>query len=161
MEVVRIPPPEQAVKTIIRDAIQEDLRLVADSWCKSLLGQSRRRPRGCSPLCHMDRSTYFHKQAALIQSIIQLSDTSLLVMCPEDDQGMVLGWICGAPRRRVLHFLYVGGLYRQYGYATRLMDDCFASVGPDEPSITVSHWTRCVPFYLRKWNLRYDPFESV
>lgn len=145
------------MKPVIGHARREDLRLVTDSWCKSFLGQSRRQPRGSGPLRHMDRGTYFRKQTELIDGLVRRPGTALLVLHPEETPEHVLGWVCGCPSSRVLHFIYVGSLYRQLGYATALMAACFVAVG--QAPITVTHWSRCVPFYLRRWDLRYDPYE--
>lgn len=147
------------MNTAIRPAAVADLRLITDSWCKSYLGQSRQRPRGCGPLSHMDRTTYFQRQTAVIRRLIARETSQTGVLHPEEDPEMVLGWICGEAEPRLLHFVYVGGLYRQEGYGGRLLHYLF-DFGDGFPPITITHWTRAVPHYLKRWNLRYDPYAT-
>jgi len=139
----------------LRAFAPEDFIFVTDSWCKSFLGQSRNHPKGWGPLSYMNRDTYFTKQATLIGRLLRAGAT-LVVVCPVETPDQVLGWVCCEPAARVLHFIYVGGLYRREGLGAFMMRSMFNDLG-DDP-ITVTHWTRCVPFYLKKWGLRYDPY---
>jgi len=141
----------------IRDfAADTDPRYIVDSWQKSFLGVTKSNPRGRGPLAAMEWSTYFRAQKKVIDAILSHPDTLVKVAAWDDDPAMVLGWCCSCPARRLLHFLYVGGPYRQEGIGSALMRACFVELG--ERPIEATHWTGRLPFYRLRWKLEYNPF---
>lgn len=144
------------LKVAIRPPVPADQKPILDSWQKTFLGQGRARPRGLGPLSTMRRSAYFDGQATLVGRLLRNPSTQMQVACDAAHPDFLVGWCCYSPEQRLLHFLYVWGLHRQRGYGAQLMEASFARLG--ELPITVTHWTRVMPFYRAKWRLEYNPF---
>lgn len=142
----------------MRRPVEGDFALIADTWSNTLLGKTRRNRGGVGPLSKMNRRDYYACQSALMDSILENPETEVLVSCWDDDENLITGWVCGAPSRRLLHFIYVKGLYRREGVGTALMARFFGHVGQGAAPVVVTHWTRCVPFYEKKWGLTYNPY---
>lgn len=141
---------------VLRDMLPSDRRLIGDSWSKTLLGASESNPRGVGPLAAMRRGRYFEAQDALIERILAAPGTVVTVAASPEAVGHVLGWVCGAPGLRMLHFLYVSHSFRRFGLASTLIRSVFGAVGVDP--IAATQWTRVLPCYFEKWRLEYDPF---
>lgn len=141
---------------VFRDATQSDMRLVVDSWSKTMLGVSDANPRGLGPLAKMNRGRYFAAQKDLIGRILAAPGVVARVAAPPDAPEHVMGWICAAPELRILHFLYVSHSYRRFGLASALIHGVFDGIGVNPVSAT--QWTRVLPCYFEKWRLEYDPY---
>jgi GNAT superfamily N-acetyltransferase len=143
---------------VVDRATESDLPVVMDSWQKCFLGQSRSFPRGRGALSEMVRGDYFKGQGAVIQGCLAHGDLHVARWVDVEDGsiGQVIGWLCGAPAQRVLHFIYVWEAYRQEGVGSGLMNACFDEVGV-EP-IALTHWTRVTQFYKKRWKLNYNPY---
>jgi GNAT superfamily N-acetyltransferase len=138
----------------LRQPTASDFCLIADSWQKCFRGMSRDQRHGTSHMSLVEPRTYFREQAKVIDAILGHPETSVLVACWED---LIVGWVCGAPERRLLHFVYVNHLYRREGNASLLMRAMFDELG--KKTVTVTHWTRVLPHYRLRWKLEYNPFE--
>lgn len=121
--------------------------IVFSWWCEALwhVTPYRRLPRGWFSAAH----------GALARQIISHPSTVTAIAVDGNDPDTWVGFACGDPERRLLHWIGVKGLWLGHRVATRLMEHLFVEPG-EEIATTVStpHLKR-----LHRWNLSPQPWR--
>lgn len=105
---------EDKLQVILRDAIQEDLPLVYNSWLK----QYRNSPFTTG----MGNDLYFTQHRKVISAILKRSEVR--VACDPNDSNTVYGWACGESYDTpLIHFLYVKKDFRGSGLGKMLLSE--------------------------------------
>jgi GNAT superfamily N-acetyltransferase len=138
---------EEELDIIIREAIQDDLPLIYNSWLK----QYRESPFSVGVV----NSVYYSQHRKIIDCLIERS--VLRVACDAASPTKIYGWVCGEIYDPlVLHFIYVKKKYRKRGIGGMLLNE----FGWKEvPHIITTHFMK----YKRKKskeenNIIYNPY---
>lgn len=120
------------------------------SWCNSI--------RSLPPFNRFDESAFrIHRER--LESIVERCG-ALVAYDQEspDDCNLVYGWAVGEEieGRNVLHYVYVKGVFRKHGIASRLLRYLFPHLGKDD--LWLTHEGKTFHHLKNKWRLRLDPY---
>jgi len=133
---------------MLRDAIQEDLAFVYNSWLK----QYRNSPFTVG----MGNDLYYSQHRRVIDAILNKSD--IKVICDAEDTNKIYAWACGEKfDTPLMHFIYVKRDYRGKGLSKMLLSE----FGWEEGSHVVStHYLKLKgkDFSIGGTNIIYNPY---
>lgn len=128
------------MKTIMREANENDLSFIFSSWLKSYRNTQK----------HVDSGVYFSGQHKLIELILQKSHA--VIICPEDDQETILGYMVYSGN--TLHWIYVKSVFRNLGMAKTLL-----TLIPFVQQY--SHFTAAVYFLFPDKTVQFNPYAHL
>ena len=131
---------------IIRDVEAGDAGYILDAWLKSYAN---------SVWASGFRAGVFYPwHRALIRRA--LSESKTLVMCDEEDQDTIWGWMCAGPRKQTVHYAYVKSPFRRKGVAGKLAEA--HGIDLSEP-VTATHETYAIKFIKEcARRVSYNPY---
>lgn len=91
---------------------------VLDSWVSSYL-ETACLQRGIDPALRMDANYVKFWLRRQVRSLLETSETVVAVM--QDDPDTYVGWVCGIPGAKTVHYVYVKDAWRKGGVAARLV----------------------------------------
>jgi hypothetical protein len=134
--------------TQIRQGTIDDKNFIFNSWLKDY--------RESLFTVHVPDSIYYKHHADLIQQL--LGKSYVAVLCNPEDPTLIFGYVVYQPYNEhvIVHYLYVKGIYRQFGLATKLL----ASITDvKKKTIYTSHLTEPIfKFMMRKYKIIYSPY---
>ena len=135
------------VDIYIREANQDDLSFIQNSWIRSFR----------KSVLQINDNIYGREQHKLVNKLISRSNCWLA--CNPDELYQIYGYIIFEKLAEIgiMHYVYVKSPYRRYGIATRL----FKMIEHDSqyPCI-VTHYTQWNK-HLGSWNLTWNPYYLI
>lgn len=129
----------------LRPGTKDDEAFIFSTWLKNLYFYSRFRKRLAKPAF----MSWFHARAESV-----LAKASIVVACDPEESSVIYGYRISdkmATGQHVVHFVYVKGLWKKHGIATKLMEDV-------PSSFVFPHRTDDLVFWLRKYpGARHQP----
>lgn len=134
-----------------RRPMQEgDTPLLFNSWCQ----QIRRK----KPFCGMNDDEFKLYVDSVIRFVVVRADVD--VVCPDDDDSVIIGFMCSEADKKLLHYLYIKRKFRREGIARWLMLSRFGSDIGRLP-IGLTHPLPYWKHYADKWGLRLHLFNEA
>lgn len=127
-----------------RNATEDDLRFVKDSWFESF------RRGGFAPEVGYD--LFAPGQRNLIELVTKFPNSDIKIAYPVHEPTEILGWVCWT--KETIHFVYVKNGYRKLGIASGLLD-------LHKSARYFSHPTRAGVQLAKKRQLRYNPYSLL
>lgn len=151
------------MKIITRVAEQKDLPFIFSSWLKFLStrfdyqtvnhkGEMSRKIFVGSPFCNMDKDLFYFRMNPYLQKIFDISTCT--VAFEESDPESILGYCIHRYEGEitVISFIYVQGLFRRFGIATKLLEEIKTD------SVVVTLTNERINHRRQKAGFVYDPF---
>ncbi len=105
---------KEQLEIVVRDAVQEDLPLIYNSWLKQY--------RESSFTVGITNSVYYSQHRRLIDGLI--TSAQLKVACDPQDPTKIYSWACGELYEvPVIHFVYTKKQHRGQGIAKMLLEE--------------------------------------
>lgn len=110
---------------MIRPARPADQAFIASTWTRSIC--STHKVAGVSSRGHAYQrhvgSAMWTKVSAQVDAVMDRRDSKALVVCKQNDENALLGWVCYAEVRSVpvCHYLYLRRDERERGFAADLL----------------------------------------
>lgn len=110
----------------IREMRQSDYGLVIQSWIRHARKAFKWLPKG---------AFNYHFEKAVRRA---LDVCPVWVLCSNDLDDFVVGWVCAEPHRGLIHFVFIKEKFRRHGHASRLVSEVQLEC---DDKITATHWT--------------------
>lgn len=121
---------KEQLEIVVRDAVQEDLPLIYNSWLK----QYRESPFTVG----ISNSVYYTQHRKLIDGLI--SRAEIKIACDSNDPTKIYSWACGERYEvPVIHFAYTKKPYRNCGLAKILLKELGCT---DDDHIVTTHFMK-------------------
>lgn len=134
-------------KILLREANEQDVGFIFNSWLKSFRGAPYNKT--------IVNSVFFTEHHKVIERILKTS--SVIIACNPEDPSQMYGWICAETIDNVfcMHFLYVKHSFRNLGLA-RILFNAFTHESGEAGIYT--HYTRASDKLCEKFGLIYHPY---
>lgn len=123
-----------AERVRLRERRASDESFLYSSWLKGFRASPSQ--KGVS------NSIYFDRQQGVIQRILDRDSVRVLVLCNEEDEDQIYGWVCWEElgRNRVLHFVYVKHFARGNGFMRMMLREMGRVEDGESPYFWTSHY---------------------
>jgi hypothetical protein len=144
--------PGEVVQVVFRAfEPKEDRGVVLANWVRQI--------RAMKPFDRMDPSEFQRHKDCVIEPIVARC-TPVMAAHP-DDTNQVFGWVCGEVKDydQILHFIYVRGVFRRFGFGNALMRVQFPALG--KRPLYYTHRTNAMKHFVDKWQAKWDPYRAT
>lgn len=141
---------ETNLPIVFRQANKEDINFIFNAWLKSF--------RNSMFASKLSNTVYFSEHHKIVEKLI--TNSNVIVACPEDDTTNIIGFICASTVEGVkcFHYVYVKQSFRNLGIAKMLLHAF--NFDPATASI-YTHHTRPMDTLQHKYNMLHQPYVAL
>lgn len=138
---------EKKLPIRIREANQEDVAFIFNSWLKSYRQSLFAR--------NITNTIYFDQHHKVLENLLKTN--KVIIACNEKDPSQMYGYICAGKEDGifVLHYIYVKHTYRNLGIGKELLNSFDHDINT---AAVYTHHTRIAEKLAAKYNLLFHPY---